>query len=118
MLIHHSEAIEADLARFYPRDADQLDRFYSGRMTWRRLWVLVSQLPPDSATRVDMAGSEVALWTTLVELTAQTVDSIKQLDFHFMSANSQSRVQPPAVVPRPQELISNGKDPRSRTSRR
>lgn len=114
----HSESIEADLARYYPRDADQLDRWYSGRMTWRRLWVLISQLPPDSATQAELSGGQdVATWTTLVELTAQAVDSIKALDYHFMSANTKSHVQPPTPVPRPGKLADHGKNPRSRSPR-
>lgn len=34
----------------YPRDKDQLDAFYRGDMSFRRLWVLVSQLPSSSRT--------------------------------------------------------------------
>lgn len=57
----HSEGVEADLARYYPRDADQLDRFMAGEMTIRRLWVLVSKLPQGSHTARVMFG-EVADW--------------------------------------------------------
>lgn len=42
----YGEEIEADLAF---RNVDLLD-FYRGRMTARRLYVLVQGLPPDSAT--------------------------------------------------------------------
>jgi hypothetical protein len=46
VLRDHSGPIEADLARFYPRDADQLCEFLAGRMSVRRLNVLVDGLPP------------------------------------------------------------------------
>lgn len=108
-----SEDIEADLARYYPRDEDQLTEFWAGRMTWRRLWVLVSRLPSDSSTNTErVGGPEVASWTTLVELMAQTVDAIRMLDFHYRSANSKTHVQPPPSTPRPRE-IDHGKDTRA-----
>jgi hypothetical protein len=104
MLMDHSEEIEADLARFYPRDADQLTEWYAGRMSLRRLWVLVSQLPHDSATHEAMVGEEKAAWTTLVELTAQVVDAINQLDWHFRAANSKTTPKKPELTPRPNGL--------------
>src|SRR5690606_41793808 len=77
LLIEHSETIEADLARFYPRDKDQLTEWYAGRMSLRRLWVLVSNLPPDAATNEALAGGrEVAAWTLTVELLAQANDRL------------------------------------------
>jgi hypothetical protein len=102
MLIEYSEAIEADLARFYPRDRDQLTEWYAGRMTMRRLWVLVSNLPKDSATTIEIVGEDRSTWTTMVELSAQTVDAIKELTHNFVNANSKSpsRNRPP-LVPRP-----------------
>jgi len=113
MLIEHSESIEADLARFYPRDADQLNRWYDGRMTLRRLWVLVSQLPQESATTIEIMGEERSTWTTMVELTAQIVDAVNKLDHHFVSANSKnpSRQKPPEV-PRPASVLKDQKDER------
>ena len=44
----HGDAIEADIARFYPK-YDLLD-FYRGTLSARLLWVLVRQLPAKSAT--------------------------------------------------------------------
>jgi hypothetical protein len=56
-LRRYGEAIEADLAF---RGVDLLD-FYRGTMSARRLWALVSNLPPESATVVlSRAGEESA----------------------------------------------------------
>lgn len=70
LLLDHSEDVEADLARWYPRDADQLDAFYDGRMSLRRLWVLVSKLPQDSNVSRAVHGEE-ADWTLEAHLLAQ-----------------------------------------------
>ena len=110
MLLQHSEAIEADLARFYPRDADQLSRWYDGRMSLRRLWVLVSQLPQESATTIEIMGEERSTWTTMVELTAQIVDAVHLLDHHFVNANSKNPSrQKPVTVPRPATVLDDQK---------
>lgn len=69
-LLEHSNAIEADLARYYPRDSDQLPEFYSGEMSLRRLWVLVSGLPQDSNTSQALDG-EAALWSLETHLLAR-----------------------------------------------
>jgi len=46
LLREHSDAVEADLQRFY---GVSLAEFWQGGMSLRRLYVLVSSLPPGSA---------------------------------------------------------------------
>lgn len=71
-------------------------------MSLRRLWVLVSNLPPDAATNEALAGGrEVAAWTLTVELLAQANDRLAILDHHFVSANSRNRVPDPELIKRP-----------------
>lgn len=107
-MIEHGETLEADLARFYPRDKDQLTEWYAGRMSLRRLWVLVSNLPPDGATNEALSGGrEVAAWTMQVELLAQAVDRLAILDHHYMSANSRSKIPEPEITKRP-KVIADG----------
>lgn len=50
--------MEADLARYYPRDRDQIHAFYDGRMTLRRMYVLVRGLPYDSAVQSVIRAAE------------------------------------------------------------
>lgn len=72
-------------------------------MSLRRLWVLVSNLPPDSATNETLAGGkEVTAWTLSVELLAQANERIAVLDHHFLQANSKTRVPEPEMITRPQ----------------
>ena len=75
-------------------------------MTLRRLWVLVSNLPPDSATNTALQGGpEIASWSTTVELLAQAVDVLRVHDHHFVSLNSKTRVPEPEPVTRPKGLF-------------
>lgn len=48
--------MEADLARYYSRDADQLPAFYRGQLTLRRLQVLVKGLPQESQAAKAIGG--------------------------------------------------------------
>ncbi len=104
--MERSETLEADLARFYPRDKDQLPEWYAGRMSLRRLWVLVSNLPSDSATNEALSGGrEVAAWTITVELLAQAVDRLAVIDYHYSSAHSKNRLPEPVLTPRPKVIV-------------
>jgi hypothetical protein len=73
-----------------------LARYYGERLTdllrgsWRRLWVLVTQLPPDSALGRAQSGG----WTTAEHLLALTVD-VGQL------GNWQRQGDPQAPQPQP-----------------
>lgn len=71
----HSNAVEADLARYYPRTEDQLPAFYTGDMSLRRLWVLISGLPQDSNTSRAIDG-EASMWTPDTYLLARIANLI------------------------------------------
>ncbi|MFI7707603.1 hypothetical protein [Nonomuraea sp. NPDC049480] len=103
LLVEHEDDIEADLARFYPRDADQLEEFWAGRMSWRRLWVLVSRLPRDAATVIAEVGPDRAAWSTEVELLAKAVDELAAANWQFASAHRGRgpAPAPPQPIPRP-----------------
>jgi len=99
LLVDYEDDIEADLARFYPRDADQLEAFWDGRLSWRRLWVLVSRLPRDAATVIATLGPEQAAWSTEVELLAKAVDELAVGNWLFASANRGKAPEPPRPEP-------------------
>ncbi|GAA1766231.1 hypothetical protein [Streptomonospora arabica] len=85
---HYPEDVEADLARYYPRDADQFEAFCRGDMTIRRLHVLVSRLPKGSATyAVRAGGRDRADWDELVELTAKAVEAQREANLLYQQAN-------------------------------
>lgn len=71
LLLSYPEEIEADLVRFYP--ACDVGKFWRGEMTARRLWVLVSQLPEESATVRAQRGTH---WSEQMYLLARLVDEV------------------------------------------
>lgn len=115
--MRHSEEIEADLARYYPRDKDQLSEWYSGRLSLRRLWVLVHGLPRDSSVYERVNGVEESNWSPVVEGLASVVDAVREMDYHLSAGLGAKGLTPPRRVPRPKGLINDGKDPRVRPSR-
>lgn len=74
LVTEHGEAIEADLQRVF--GIDLLD-LYRGRLTWRRLGVLVRSLArrPDSDL-YRAIGGEAAEWTLDQHLAASLVDRL------------------------------------------
>lgn len=98
-LVEHSEALEADLARYYPRDADQLPAFWSGEMSVRRLWVLVSGLPRDSAMARELLG-DAAEWSPEMHRLTDIVDVLNGLVYVTVRANG-GKAKRPKPVPRP-----------------
>lgn len=69
--------MEADLARWYPRSADQLSSFYGGGMSLRRLLVLVRGLPRDSHCATVLDG-EAAQWTLENIILARIANTLAQ----------------------------------------
>jgi hypothetical protein len=74
---------------------------YCGRLTYRRLLVLLSHLPPDSAVGRALGGDAVG-WTIEHELLATLVDVAnvhrwQHARVHFKGVSG----QPPERVPRP-----------------
>jgi len=72
-------------------------------MSWRRLAVLVRNLPPESAT-VQAELGDAATWTAQVELTAQVVDELRYLRYQHAMSHGGGRRPPPERVPRPEGI--------------
>lgn len=96
--------IEADLERYYRRDLCDLWR---GRMTLRKLTVLMNGLPPESATVRALAGvtGPLAGWTLAEVLAGRLVDEVAWLRWEWESAHRDAKAgkhrdQPPSVFPR------------------
>ncbi|WP_405535736.1 hypothetical protein OG787_18025 [Streptomyces sp. NBC_00075] len=98
----HAEALEADLLRYY--GTDLLD-WHRGRLSSRRLAVLVKHLPRDCALNRELHG-EAAEWTVTDHLLAATVDHLAAANWMFASVNSAEDADPPELpvpVPRPDD---------------
>lgn len=74
--------IEADLQRHYGTDLCDLWR---GKVSLRRIAVLVRQLPPDSRTAHNLRGvyGEAAQWTTTEALLAVAIDELAALRWEW-----------------------------------
>lgn len=108
-MIRQHDALEADLARFYPRDADQLPEFWAGRMTWRRLGVLVRALPPEAVTTQELDQAGVTRWNQDTELLAAAVDELRTWRWEYaMSQGPKSKPQRPEPFPRPEGVEPRG----------
>jgi hypothetical protein len=96
----HAEALEADLLRHY--GVDLLD-WHRGRLSSRRLAVLVKHLPRDSAT-LDGLHGEAAQWSVTDYLLASAVDQLAEANWMFATVNRDEDSDPleyPKPVPRP-----------------
>lgn len=81
---------------------DLLD-WHRGRLSSRRLAVLVRHLPQDSATLRELHG-EVADWTVGDYLLAAVVDQLTEANWMFATVNRDEDAEPldyPKPVPRP-----------------
>lgn len=107
----HGEAIEADLAF---RGVD-LDDIYRGRLTYRRLGVLLRHLPPESAFKTALRNEATvdedaepdpeaairAQWSRVELLLAGISDGIAVLAYQQSQIHGSSKSSPPAQIPRP-----------------
>ncbi|MEU1490311.1 hypothetical protein ACFYPA_17650 [Streptomyces sp. NPDC005775] len=83
---------------------DLLD-WYRGRLTSRRLAVLVKHMPRDSAIAQELHG-DGAEWTVTDYLLAAAVDHLAAANWMFASVNTDEDSdppEPPVPVPRPGE---------------
>ena len=102
LLIRRHDELEADLARFYPRDADQLPEFWAGRMSWRRLAVLVQDLPPEAVTTQMEDPAGVTRWTQDTEFLAGIMDQLQTWRWEYaMSQTPKTSSKPPRPEPHP-----------------
>lgn len=75
-------------------------------MTVRRLWVLVSRLPPESSTQaiamqLPGEGLNRAVWTPQMHLLAALHDAVTGLHYSYVSAHSKRPPKAPKPFPRP-----------------
>lgn len=83
-------------------------------MTWRKLGALVRNLPPESATATERRVAEPEPegkvsdadpgdqpWSQTDLLLAAIVDTLRQIDWHYVSANSKTPPRAPEPLPRP-----------------
>lgn len=110
-----SEAIEADLQRYY--GLDFVDLFVPGSgLTWRKLLVLVHHLPPESAvntairnaTPEDVMAAQGAKydpkranWSSLESLIALLIDEVRNNTWVYAQSMSKSKIARPSPIPRP-----------------
>jgi hypothetical protein len=118
LLAGHAEAVEGDFAYHY-NGLDYRDVFRPGggasRLTWRRLGVLIRRLPPESATMTALRvahpdsvtedGPDPAegQWSQTEMLLAALVDSVRILQWTYVSAHVDKGQRPerPQPIPRP-----------------
>lgn len=85
--------------RFYGVDIRDLG---SESLSWRRIGVLIRQLPPQSATWVSKNGGD-ALWGLTEQLLAATVDALNVGNWQRAASGLDKGKQPkkPSPIPRP-----------------
>lgn len=91
----HQEAVEADLLRYY--QLDLLADLAGPRLSWRRLGVLIRQLPREAATTRAAAG-EAAAWGDAEHLLASIVDVLNAANWQRSGKQNAPRPKP---LPRP-----------------
>ena len=99
----HHAAVEADLLRFY--GVDLLD-LYRGRLSMRRLSVLLRALPREAATV--QALDPALTWGVAEYLAANTVDTLQALLWTYLAAHRGKGQTPP---PRPERTPRPGDAP-------
>jgi hypothetical protein len=103
----HAEAIEADLLRHY--GVDLLD-YHRGRLSARRLRVLVQRLPRDAAL-VRAVHGEDAEWGLTEQLLAAAVDQLATGNWLFATTHTPEQASPPERPrPLPRPGIETGED--------
>lgn len=98
VLTEHWDVIEADLHRHYA--VDILDVF-RGLLSWRKLRVLIEQLPADSFTKHALAGIEFDPWSATEHLLAMLHDLVADLTWITATVNSKKKIPVPKPLPRP-----------------
>ncbi|WP_245738350.1 DUF5361 domain-containing protein [Streptomyces sparsogenes] len=104
---------------------------YRGRLSWRRLRVLIQHLPPESATMTELRNSlsdeemaeqaeagepEKGRWSQVEQLLALIADRVARLEYVTILANSGSKGKkptPPEPIARPG---AKAKRPKSKLS--
>jgi hypothetical protein len=95
-LRQYGAAVEADLQHHYGLALTDLP---AGRLTWRRLKVLIDGLPRDSEMSRRVNG-EAADWSTADHLLAITVDALQIANWQRSKDGATGRNRP-SPIPRP-----------------
>lgn len=97
LLAEHGEAVEADLLRYYQRDLADVT---TGRLSWRRLRVLLRYLPEDSATAREVRGTPY--WSQADHLLAGVHDLLAGANWQrAVMTTPKGRPRPPVPKPHP-----------------
>lgn len=94
LLTEYTGEVEADLQRYYGLP---LTDAYTGRLSWRRLLNLLTNLPPESALGRRRAGP----WGLVEQLLAATVDELRVSNWQRAQMGTKERIKPPKPIPRP-----------------
>ncbi|MFI1681458.1 hypothetical protein [Streptomyces sp. NPDC020607] len=108
----HAEALEADLLRFY--GLDLLD-WHRGRLSSRRLALLIRHLPQEGAVARETEG-EAAEWSVTDYLLAHVVDQLADANWMFATVNQDEDadpLDPPSPIPRPGSADTDSPPPES-----
>lgn len=97
MLSRHRDAVEADLLRYYRVDLADL---YRGGLSIRRLYVLMTNAPADSAYRRSVLGADEAAWGVTEHLLATVVDALQVANWQRSKDGARGRGAP-KPIPRP-----------------
>lgn len=110
-----ADELEADLQRYYQVDLLDLYRPKSG-LSYRKMSVFISFLPPESATATAIRNAAVdsgesqdgpspdpskESWSQGTMLIASLIDEVRWLRHEFRGANSNTPGPPPSQVERP-----------------
>lgn len=105
----HGAAVEADLARFYP--GTRLSDLTTGRLTWRRLRVLLDGLPLSCEVNRKLHG-DVADWSVSDYLAALQVDALQVANWQRSRDGSTGKNRPkPLKRPTDTASIAAGRTP-------
>ncbi len=103
LMHNHGETVEADFAHYYP-GIDLLD-FYRGKMSVRKLWVLVQGLPFNSKTARRLHGLDSALddWTLTDILLGRLLEAWSEEGTEVVPRSTLPTI-PTAAAPRQKEI--------------
>lgn len=112
LLDEHEEALEADLAHWYPGERDPLAAWRKGRpVNWRRLRVRVKGLPSTGTALARAMGVEVAGLTQVDYLLEGIANTANEAAWLFFALNRDAQKHPaPAPKPEPIRLPRPGDD--------
>lgn len=89
---------------------------FRGRLSWRKLAMLLAHLPADSAcARLVNDGDP---WDTSQHLLAMIADGVHEVAWVTAQANSREKVARPEPIPRPGRKGGRGHQPDHKTKRK